>query len=297
MPQPGSAQSAASATCLPPRPPLARPGLRLPAGACDSHCHVFADPERHPFIAQRSYTPAVVTLDDYEAVMRTFGIERAVLVQPSVYGTDNTVLSEALQRRPERLRGVAVVAPDIPDAALERLHAAGVRGVRINLAYPGGLPVTAISELGRRIAPLGWHVQLLIEIENTPDLAKLVAGAGVPVVIDHFGLCRPDLGPEAPGFQALLRLVADGLCWVKLSAAHRLPGGPHSDDVLQRVVDRLIEAGPARLLWATDWPHVDYYDAVPDDADLVARVETWLPSPALRQAVLIDNPSRLYWSI
>jgi predicted TIM-barrel fold metal-dependent hydrolase len=280
-------------TCLAPNPPVARAGLRLPAGSCDSHCHVFAAPEDHPFFAGRGYTPSIVTLDDYVGVMDAFGIGRAVLVQPSVYGTDNAVLLEALAREPERLCGVVVIPADTPDAELDRLHAAGVRGVRINRHNPGGLPLSAIQELGQRIARLGWHLQLQIEVEATPDLARLVGGAGVPIVIDHFGLCRPKLGPGAPGFGALLRLVDNGTCWVKLSAPYRLAEGLQE---LRPFVESLVSANPDRLLWATDWPHTECYDRVPDDADLVALVDTWLPTPELRRKVLIDNPNRLYWN-
>lgn len=282
--------------CLPPLPPVAQPGLRLPAGSCDCHIHVFAAPDAHPFAAGRGYTPPIVTVDDYVGVMAAFGIDRAVLVQPSVYGTDNAVLVEALTRQPERLRGVVVIPPDTPDAELDRLHAAGVRGVRINRRNPGGLPLSAIQALGKRIARLGWHLQLQIEIEATADLARLVADAGVPVVIDHFGFCRPELGPGAPGFGALLRLVGAGACRVKLSAPHRMAGGAPGYAALRPFVERLVEANPDRLLWASDWPHTECYDEAPDDADLIALVETWLPTPELRRKVLIDNPSRLYWN-
>ena len=283
-------------TCLPPSPPVARPGLRLPAGSCDSHCHVFAAQEDHPFFAGRAYTPSIVTLDDYIGVMAAFGIDRAVLVQPSIYGTDNAVLLDALARLPDRLRGVVVIPPDAPDSELDRLHAAGVRGIRINRRNPGGLPLSAIQDLGQRIARLGWHLQLQIEVEATPDLARLVAGAGVPVVIDHFGFCRPEQGPDAPGFRSLLWLVGNGLCWVKLSAPYRLAAGATGQAALQPFVESLIQAGADRLLWATDWPHTECYDRVPDDADLVTLVDTWLPTPELRRKVLIDNPSRLYWN-
>jgi len=237
-----------------------------------------------------------VTIDDYIRVMAAFGIDRAVLVQPSVYGTDNAVLVGALSRLPDRLRAVVVIPPDTADAELDRLHAAGVRGVRINRRNPGGLPLSAIQMLAKRIARLGWHLQLQIEVEATPDLARLVGEAGVPVVIDHFGFCRPEMGPDAPGFGALLRLVGGGACWVKLSAPHRMAGGAPGYAALRPFVERLIEASPDRLLWASDWPHTECYDQVPDDADLVALVDTWLPTAELRRKVLIDNPTRLYWN-
>jgi 2-pyrone-4,6-dicarboxylate lactonase len=282
--------------CLPPSPPRPVPGLALPAGSCDSHMHVFGPPTRYALRPERSYTPAAAaTLDDYRAVMRTYGIERAVLVQPSVYGTDNGLLLDALAAEPERLRGVAVVPPDLPAAELAILDRAGVRGVRINRRNPGGLPPAAIGDLGRRIAPFGWHVQLFLEIERV-DVGELAEAAGLPVVVDHFGLLHPTLGTDALGFRRLLALLESGQGWVKLSAPHRVCGRLDGYEVLAPFVERLVAVRPDRLLWATDWPHTECYDAVPDDAGLLALMAEWLPAESLRRQVLVENPKQLYWS-
>lgn len=289
---PDSSSATAPPQCLPPLPPAARPGLRLPAGACDCHCHVFAPPDAHPLFAGRNYTPAAASLADYVRLMGTFGIDRAVLVQPSVYGTDNRVLLEALAALPQRLRGIVVIPPDLSHAELARLHAAGVRGVRINRRNPGGLSLTALRELSRRTADFGWHVQLLIALKDTPDLADIVARSEVPVVIDHMGFLSPGEGVESSGFQSLLRLAAQGRCWVKLSAPYRLAVRP---ETLDPFIAALVGSAPHRLVWATDWPHSERFDTVPDDADLVELVRRWLPDLELRRQVLVDNPHRLYW--
>jgi len=282
-------------TCLPPLPPTAVPGIALPPLACDSHCHVFAPQARYPLPAERSYTPAIATLDDYRLLRCTYGIERAVLVQPSVYGTDNSLLLDSLADEPERLRAIAVVPPDLPEGELAALDRAGVRGVRINRRNPGGPPLSAIGELGRRIAPFGWHVQLLVEIERV-DLDDIHRAAGMPLVVDHFGLLDPAKGPDAPAFRRLLRLLEAGLCWVKLSAPHRVCGSTVDYEILSPFVARLVAARPDRLLWATDWPHTECYERVPEDAGLFTLMLRWLPSESLRRQILVDNPTRLHWS-
>lgn len=283
-------------TCLPPLKPVARPGLKLPEGSCDCHCHVFAPAGSHPLFPGRNYSPAVATLEDYLEVMESFGIGRAVLVQPSVYGFDNTVMLEALSRLPKQLRGVAVIPPLLPESELRSLHDAGVRGVRINRRNPGGLELADLKVLTRRIAPFGWHLQLLISVEDTPDIGRLADESDVPVVIDHFGFVAPERGPDAEGFRALTRFAEQGRLWVKISAPYRICGGPSHYEIMSPFVDRLVERAPERLLWATDWPHSECYDEVPDDADLVALAGRWLPTEALLRQVLIDNPDRLCWS-
>jgi predicted TIM-barrel fold metal-dependent hydrolase len=273
-------------------PVVARPGLRLPSGTCDCHCHVFAPPDVRPLFAGRNYTPSVATLADYVRLMETFGIDRAVLVQPSVYGIDNAVLLEALAALPKQLRGIVVIPPDSSDAELARLNALGVRGVRINRRNPGGLPLAAIGELSRRIAPLGWHLQFLISLEDTPDLADIVARSEVQVVIDHMGFLSTGQGIDARGFQSLLHLAEQGKCWVKLSAPYRMAVRP---ETLDPFIAALVGSAADRLLWATDWPHSERFDTVPDDADLVELAQRWFSTPELRRRVLIDNPDRLYW--
>lgn len=284
-------------TCLAPLKPVARLGQRFPKGSCDCHCHVFAPINRYPLFPHRNYTPAIVTIDDYLEVMQTFGIDRAVLVQPSVYGFDNSVLLDALTRLPDQCRGVAVVAPTIQDEEISSLHEAGVRGLRINRRNPGGLELSVVKDLTHRIARFGWHLQLLISVEDTPDVERVVEESEVPVVIDHFGFVRPERGPEAQGFRAIVSLAERGRVWIKISAPYRLCGGPRHSSLMDPIVERLVERAPHRLLWASDWPHTECYDEVPDDADLVELIWRWLPTEALRRQVLIDNPNQLYWSV
>ncbi|MEP9379974.1 amidohydrolase family protein [Aquabacter sp. CN5-332] len=281
--------------CLPPRPVGNGTGVRvfLP-GTCDTHMHVFGPAERYPLVPARNYTPHPVTFADYRPVMAALGIDRAVLVQPSVYGTENSALLEALGAAPDALRGVVVVPPDLPDADLQDLHRAGVRGIRVNRRNPGGLSLEHVARLGSRIAPLGWHIQLQIEIAKAPDLVGMVERCPVPVVIDHFGFLDPRQSLRGGPFAQVLRLLEGGNLWVKLSAPYRvsLSGRPYAD--LAPFVAALISCRPDRLLWATDWPHTELWADMPDDMDPADRtIPEALPAP-VRSLILVENPARLY---
>jgi len=281
--------------CPPPVAPRLRPGFRLPERTCDCHIHVFGPTDRYPLMARREYTPVEAMLADYRRLMNAYGIDRAILVQPSVYGTDNTLLVATIAEAPERLRGIAVIPPDLAEPGLRDLNRAGVRGVRINRVNPGGLPLSAIDELGRRIAPFGWHVQLHVRPEALSALVAVAERSVVPLVIDHFGLVSPAAAPSDSALAGLLRLLETGSCYVKLSAPYRIVAAATSQASFRPLVERLVATRPDRLLWGTDWPHVAHFEAMPDDGDLAMLTEQWLPTPALRAEVLVANPDRLYW--
>jgi 2-pyrone-4,6-dicarboxylate lactonase len=285
--------------CQAPDPQLRAPRTRLPAGATDSHAHVCGPAARYPYARSRIYTPPDAPLPAYRALLAALGVERAVLVQPSVYGDDNRALLDSLATDPVRLRGVAVVAAEVADAELERLHAAGVRGLRCNVvdvAEPGGgLPMAALTRLARRIAPLGWHLELLAHVNEAPDLAARFADFPVALVFGHYGYAHARFGVGDPGFRGLLALVREGRAWVKFTGPYRISAaqGTHHADV-RPYADALVAANPGRLLWGTDWPHVMVRGTMPNDADLCDEVTGWIDDAALRRAILVDNPARLY---
>jgi predicted TIM-barrel fold metal-dependent hydrolase len=286
-----SASAGEAALCLPPTLPRRRPDFPLPKGACDSHLHVFAADA--PLTAPRNYTPQILTLDDWLVLAAFLGIERGVLVQPSVYGRDNGVLLAALKAALDRLRGVVVVDPDISDQALRHLDSVGVRGVRINMRNVGGLALDTADTLARRIAPLGWHLQFQVGPSSYADLAGMLPRLAVPVVIDHIGLVPLDHGAEG-ALRDLLRLIESGRCHIKLSGAYRVaPAGRRSG--LATIVAALVSARPDRLLWGTDWPHTELWEGMPDDAGLVDEAMTWLADDATRTLVCVSNPAALYW--
>lgn len=281
--------------CLPPRRLERTPHFRPPSGSCDAHVHVFAPDSADHLTARRSYTPYLVTDEHYLRLAESLGLERAVLVQPSVLGTNNSALLSALSRHPERWRGVVVIPPDLPDHELADLHARGIRGTRINRINLGGLELADIAALGRRLEPFGWHIQLQINIEKTPELSALARQCPVPLVIDHMGFARPEAGVNAGPFQSLLEEIGAGHVWVKLSAPYRLCRSTDYAD-LRPLIDALVAARPDRLLWASDWPHTELWSDMPDDADLIDLIPAWLPNEELRRMVLVDNPSNLYWA-
>lgn len=272
-----------------------KPKLVLPPGSCDCHAHVFGPMARFPYSTPRSYTPPDSPLAEYLAMHDTLGVERGVLVQPSVYGTDNAAMMEALRAHPDRLRGVAVVDPAVPEEELKALHEGGVRGVRVNVLFKGGVPISAARPLAERIAPYGWHVQFLIDVSNHPELDEELAGFPTPVVIDHMGHCDVAKTATDPGFAALLRLLDGGRCWVKLSGPYRITArkAVPFDDVTP-VARALVARRPDRMVWGTDWPHPSIRTDMPNDGDLVEMLADWVPDAAARQRILVDNPAALY---
>lgn len=280
--------------CAPPRLPVKAPSFKLPVGSCDTHAHVICgDFERYPLVADRSYTPAPAPEEVYLDVLRAMGMQRGVLVQPSVYGTDNRYMLEVMQRHPEQLRGVVVVDEHISDEELEHMHALGVRGVRINVLFRGGVNLDLMEHLASRVADLGWHMQFLIDVRFLSEFEARIVKLPCPVVIDHLGHFPAHLGVKEPGFERLRRNVADHGWWVKLSGAYRL-SDRHPDyadtDALARA---LLEVAPERMLWGSDWPHVAL-NSTPDTHSLLDRLPLWVPCERQRQNILVDNPATLY---
>lgn len=278
--------------CLSPRP-LSRTPQGLPEGTCDCHFHVFA---RHaPLANPRSYTPRIETLDGWQRLADAAGIACGVLVQPSVYGLDNRVLLTALAAHAERLRGVVVVPPETNTDELMHLHRLGVRGVRINLRNKSGLPLEAVPALAKSIRPLGWHLQFQVGPDGIGAATQMALQYGITAVIDHAAFL-PVADPSAgQGIAALQRLLDTGLAYVKLSAPYRLAPAPDYPG-FGALVARLSASHPDRLLWGSDWPHTELFDAMPDDADLVSAMLDWLPDEQVRRKVFVTNPESLYWS-
>jgi predicted TIM-barrel fold metal-dependent hydrolase len=294
-----SQPNTAAPSCAPPDFKPRKPKFRFPAQACDCHAHVLGPAARYPYSPARVYTPPDCVLRDYRRMLDTLGVERAVLVQPSAYGTDNTAMLDAMKSDPARLRGVAVVGGDIADGELKRLHEAGVRGVRVNIVdvkdrKPGTLPLDALAPLARRIKPLGWHMEFLMHVDEFPDFDRLVEDFPVDIVLGHLGYMRTDKGTDAAGFQALLRLVKRGRCWVKLTGPMRISSAalPYPD--VTPYAHALTRANPERIVWGTDWPHVIIKGPMPNDGDLADLLSEWIPDERLREQVLVKNPARLY---
>jgi predicted TIM-barrel fold metal-dependent hydrolase len=225
------------------------------------------------------------------------GIDRVVFTQPSVYGTDNSAILDAMARIPDRARAVVAIDSAIDDRGLSELDSLGARGIRLNLDNVGGMPVTLnqVPALAARIAELGWHVEFLFAGHDLPELLPLLRSLPAPVSIGHFGYMPAAEGVRYPPFRALLDVVAEGNTWVKLSAPNRLGVGdlPPWPAVVP-LAQALIEANPDRMLWATDWPHPNKFGEQPNDADLIEQLELWAPDEPTRHRILVDNPNALY---
>lgn len=268
-----------------PRPPRS---FDLPAGAVDTHAHVIGT----QWIDERSYTPSPAPQEAFIRMLDATGVARGVLVQVSVHGTDNSLMLRALQAHPQRLRGIAVVPPDLPDAELHRLKDAGVVGLRLNTTTGGGVGVGNLDRYEALCVELDWHLQFLVEPEQLLPLAPRIGKLRVPAVFDHMGYVHAGPGMEEAS-RALLQLVRDG-AWVKLSGGFRLSreGPPYADTI--PFASAMAQAALTRCVWGSDWPHVSFRGAMPNAGDLLDLLAQWVPEPRAREAVLVHNPARLY---
>ena len=281
--------------CLPPHRDIAPTSFDIPPGACDTHAHVIADDvEAYPMVPHRAFEPTPATEAMYLDMLRRTGMTRGVLVQVSVYGSDNRYLLHVLGRHPGMLRGVVVIEPDVPDAELLRMHALGVRGARINVLVSGGVGFDALETLAQRVAPLGWHIQLFMDVRHLPEMLPRFVKLPCPCVVDHIGHMPAQLTTAHPGFQALAHMVADKGWWVKLSGAFRISDDHFAYRDVTPMAQELIRLAPDRMVWGSDWPHVNLKDHMPDTGALRNLLQVWAPDPAQRRSILVDNPARLY---
>ena len=283
---------------------------RMPGG-CDCHTHVFLDPGRYPYGAGRRYTPAEASVEQLAALLSRLGLDRVVIVQPSVYGTDNSAtLAGVRQLGPARARGIAGIDDRTSEAELQALAEAGFRGVRANLEMDGeadpGRAAATLRRIADRIAPLGWHIQIYAHLPLIAALADVIPALPVTVVLDHFASARAELGPDQPGFDRVLDLIRTGRVYVKLSGAYRSSDTAPYRDVAP-LARALIGAAPRQLVWGSDWPHPDVHgpagsgpaDVRPglpiDDPAVLGLIDAWTDDPAVKRAILVDTPDRLYF--
>ena len=299
----------ATARTLTASQPKTAVSFAVPADACDCHVHVFGAEQKFPFVASRGYTPPPATPDELLTLQNALHLSRVVIVQPSVYGADNSCTLDGIRRLgPERGRGVAVIDAKTTDTELKEMHAAGIRGVRVNLETSGesdpALSRRNLAAAIERVAPLGWHVQLYTRLSVIEAVHDDVLKSAVPIVFDHFGGAQAVGGVAQPGFDKLLSLVASGKAYVKISGHYRSSvKAPAFDDVAP-LARALIAANPDRIVWGTDWPHPHHAEAgremeiTPsfdiDDGLALNQVARWAPTAATRRKILVDNPARLY---
>jgi predicted TIM-barrel fold metal-dependent hydrolase len=283
----------------------------VPRGSCDCHVHVVPDMAQFPMAEDRVYTPPTATAKELLGLQEFLHLDRVVIVTPSFYGSDNrATLAGMRELGSQRARGIAVIDEKTSDAALDDLQKAGIRGVRVNLETAGEFdPAVSARKLQMavdRVKDRGWHVQVYARLSVVAALADQLANQPVPLVFDHFGGARAELGPEQPGFAALLGLVKSGKAYVKISGSYRASNkAPDYPDVAP-LAKALIAANPERLVWGSDWPHTnsakvpgrsahDVAPALPiDDGRVLDLLPTWTADAQIRRQILVVNPARLY---
>lgn len=288
-----SAETAADA--VPNSAGRARPRLAAPSHACDCHIHVY-DAARFPPLRPASRMQRNATVADYRLLQRRNGTARVVLVTAAVYATDNRLTLDAIAQFGENARGVAVVGPDITDAELEMLHRGGIRGIRFTQFDPATAVTTIdmVEPLSRRVAALGWHVQIHMRGDQIAAAESLWERLPCPIVFDHMGRLPQPAGIDHPAYAIIRRLIDRGRTWVKLSGAYldSTLGRPSYADIAT-VARAFVVAAPERMVWGSDWPHPTETDK-PDDAALFDLLADWAPGEDTRRRILVTNPETLY---
>ena len=284
-------------TILAPDPNPTKPKYQLPPGACDAHCHVFGPGDRFPYAPDRSYTPPDAPKEKLAALHKHLGFSRAVLVQASCHGTDNSAMLDAIAASNGSIRGVAMVGKNVTDRELEDLHAGGVRGARYNfVAHLGGAPdLKVIEAVVARIKPLGWHLQVHLDAQDILTYRDFLLGLDFPFIIDHMGRVVAKNGLEQQPFKLMLDLMKNPRVWTKVSGFERVSstGKPFHDAM--PYARALVAAAPDRVLWGTDFPHPNVKE-MPNDGEQVDLFAQTITDEAMRRRILVDNPTRLYWN-
>ncbi len=278
------------------------PRVKLPAGATDTHCHVFGPIARFPHDPTSTFQPGDAPKERLFALHDAMGIERCVIVQSGCHGFDNRAVADAIAARPHRYLGVALAPPDVSDAEIKRLSGEGFVGVRFNyMAHLApGATAAQLRELAPRLAKAGWHLQVHMQASLIAELAPVLAELPVDIVIDHMGRIDAALGLEHAHFSQLLKLLEKPHIWVKVSGVDRAskmqpsPQEPYPYSDAVPFARRLVEMFSDRVLWGTDWPHPNHHAGPPDDGQLVNILPEIAPSAALLRGLMVVNPGRLY---
>ncbi|MGE3247826.1 MAG: amidohydrolase [Beijerinckiaceae bacterium] len=282
-----------------PRPP----SWKLPANSCDTHIHVFGPPNIFPYAADRRYEPPAAPVEYYFAMQKITGLERAIAVQPTAHGTDNSAILDAIAKAGGRMKGIANIDENTTDRELARLKAGGVVGARFSLMADRAGSQSAIEHALPRMQELGWVLNLHVDPENFLAHEKFIRSLTLPVVIDHMARCDPRKGVNQPAFRFLLDLLQQDNFWTKICSISKLTANPQASrqgtipyaDMIP-LAEAVVAAAPARTVWGSDWPHGNTFDlgTVPNDGVLLDFLGAAVPDDALRHAILVSNPARFF---
>jgi predicted TIM-barrel fold metal-dependent hydrolase len=284
-----------TADVLPPDGRLRAPKRALPAGTVDCHAHIFDRFERYPLAAGRKYSPPPCTREAWLALHAALGVARGVQVHGSPYGFDNTITEDFIKEYPGRFVAVAAIPPDVDEKLLKRLDAAGFKAARLMDQFATGATTKDLEAIAKRIAPYGWHIEINVAkssdwLEMEPRLAR----CPVPLVFDHLGRLRGGEGVDAPAFRVILRQLASREDrWVKISSWYRLSDSGRGED-MKPLAQMLLRERGDRCVWGTNWPHPGLHEGMPNDADLVDQLESWIPDEKMREPLFASNAAKLY---
>jgi predicted TIM-barrel fold metal-dependent hydrolase len=270
------------------------PKLKMPADACDCHHHIYDS--KYPIAPSATLKPGDAKVADYRALQQRIGTTRNVVVQPSTYGTDNSCTLDGMAQLGPASRGVAVVDTSVTDAELKRLNGLGIRGIRFNLVQAGATTVDMLEPLSKRVADLGWHVQIHQTGDGIVKMEDVLQKVASPIVFDHMGRIPKDVGVDHPAYSVISRLIDKGRTWVKISGAYMdTKVGPPTFADSTKLAQAFVKLAPQRMVWGSDWPHpTEKADDKPNDATLVDLLTEWVPEEATRRRILVENPAELY---
>jgi 2-pyrone-4,6-dicarboxylate lactonase len=276
---------------------VTRPVFSAPPGACDCHMHIFGDAQTYSGVPDARYTLPEGSLGQYRAVADLLGLQRAVLVQPSYYGSDNSCLLDAMERFGRPCRGVIMLPESIDSNQIETWHRLGVRGIRLDFfkAEQAKRDRSAIVAELRRASDIardaGWHVELYSPGHVTRNLFDCLAGLDVDFSVNHLGYMKADHGITDADFLQFVELARTRHCWVKLTGPYRV--APDSQKArTDWMAETLIAAAPEKVVWGTDWPHLPHGSR--DTGELFNRLKEWSPAESGRNNILVRNPALLY---
>jgi 2-pyrone-4,6-dicarboxylate lactonase len=277
---------------------LSPPAHPLPHGAWDVHSHVFGPYDVFPLAPAAVYQPPLAPYRQYIELLDRVGFAHGVLVHPSAMGFDNSAMLDALRRSKGRLRGVAVVSLDTSDKELADMHQVGVRGLRFTMSRQMAAATTGVLKLedlrgfAPRLRELEWHAQIWAPADIIAENSSILRSLDVPIVFDHMGQFDVAKGVADAGFEAMVDLARDGIAWIKTTAFRNSKTLPAMDDV-RPFHERLVDVASSQLLWGSDWPFIGMGDAMPDVAQLLARLREWSGDDVIHR-ILVDNPQALY---
>ena len=269
--------------------------------ACDSHLHIF-ESGFGKAANESGFVPGA-SLVDYRTVQARMGTSRAVIVTPRFFGVDNSVTTDAISKLGiSNARGIAVLRPDVTDTELNRLHAAGIRGVRLTLYNPENAPLSfdMLEPLAGKIVEWGWHVQLHWSAAQIVEHASLLARLPCPIVFDHLGRLPVPMGASHEAFAVVRELAKNGKVWGKLSAPYlnSIAGPSERYRDAEAPTRRWINEFPDRIVWGSDWPHLTELEKPaseqPDTVELLSMLDSWTGDTRISDRILVENPANLY---